>query len=87
MLLYQRHSQNCVRAPLRRLFPCKFILTSLVVVSFVPSSSFFLLFHLYKVDLGGGTFDVSVVDVSAAQVETVAIGGDPRLGGGDFDDR
>ena len=40
-----------------------------------------------KVDLGGGTFDVSVVDVSAAQVETVAIGGDPRLGGGDFDDR
>jgi hypothetical protein len=40
-----------------------------------------------EVDLGGGTFDVSVVDVSAARVETVAIGGDPRLGGGDFDDR
>lgn len=38
------------------------------------------------VDLGGGTFDVSVVDVKADRVETVAVGGDPLLGGVDFDE-
>jgi molecular chaperone DnaK len=44
--------------------------------------------HTYAVyDLGGGTFDVSIVEVRAGNVSVVGTGGDPRLGGGDFDDR
>jgi len=44
--------------------------------------------HTYAVyDLGGGTFDVSIVQVSPGNVSVVGTGGDPRLGGGDFDDR
>ncbi|MBA2696359.1 MAG: Hsp70 family protein [Actinobacteria bacterium] len=44
--------------------------------------------HTYVVyDLGGGTFDVSIVQVSPGNVSVVGTGGDPRLGGGDFDDR
>lgn len=43
--------------------------------------------HVYAVyDLGGGTFDVSVIVVEGEQIEVVATSGDPRLGGGDFDD-
>ncbi|MEM7154288.1 MAG: molecular chaperone DnaK [Myxococcota bacterium] len=38
-------------------------------------------------DLGGGTFDVSVLEVSGDVVEVVATGGDTHLGGDDFDDR
>jgi molecular chaperone DnaK len=38
-------------------------------------------------DLGGGTFDVSVVRLSPRRFETVAIEGDVRLGGKDWDDR
>ena len=38
-------------------------------------------------DLGGGTFDVSVLEVSGEVVEVVATGGDTHLGGDDFDDR
>ncbi|ANZ41014.1 hypothetical protein BBK82_38580 [Lentzea guizhouensis] len=38
-------------------------------------------------DLGGGTFDVSIIQVSPGNVSVVGTGGDPRLGGGDFDDR
>jgi molecular chaperone DnaK len=38
-------------------------------------------------DLGGGTFDVTVVRLSPRQFETVAIEGDVRLGGKDWDDR
>jgi actin-like ATPase involved in cell morphogenesis/tetratricopeptide (TPR) repeat protein len=37
-------------------------------------------------DLGGGTFDVSVIQVEGAQIEFIATSGDPRLGGSDFDD-
>lgn len=37
-------------------------------------------------DLGGGTFDVSIITVEEQRVEVVATSGDPRLGGGDFDD-
>jgi len=37
-------------------------------------------------DLGGGTFDISVLDVDGNQFEVVATGGDPFLGGLDFDD-
>ena len=37
-------------------------------------------------DLGGGTFDISILEVSADVVEVVATNGDTRLGGDNFDD-
>jgi molecular chaperone DnaK len=42
--------------------------------------------HLCAVyDLGGGTFDVSIIEVGGGNVSIVGTGGDPLLGGGDFD--
>src|SRR5919204_2862030 len=38
-------------------------------------------------DLGGGTFDVTLVRLSQHQFQTLAIEGDVRLGGKDWDDR
>jgi len=38
-------------------------------------------------DLGGGTFDVSVLDISSDTVEVKATNGDTHLGGEDFDRR
>jgi len=38
-------------------------------------------------DLGGGTFDVTVIRMVAGMLEVLGTGGDPQLGGGDFDDR
>ncbi|CAN0892522.1 Heat shock 70 kDa protein BIP2, partial [Linum grandiflorum] len=38
-------------------------------------------------DLGGGTFDVSVMDVEDNVFGVLAVGGDTNLGGGDFDRR
>ena len=38
-------------------------------------------------DLGGGTFDVSVLDISDGVFEVLATAGNNRLGGDDFDDR
>ncbi|MEI7742082.1 MAG: molecular chaperone DnaK [bacterium] len=38
-------------------------------------------------DLGGGTFDVSVLDMSEGTVEVKATNGDTHLGGDDFDQR
>ncbi len=38
-------------------------------------------------DLGGGTFDVSVLDVSSDTVEVKSTNGDTHLGGDDFDQR
>ncbi|MFQ5740099.1 MAG: Hsp70 family protein [Acidobacteriota bacterium] len=38
-------------------------------------------------DLGGGTFDVSVVSLESGVVEVLASTGDHQLGGDDFDDR
>jgi molecular chaperone DnaK len=38
-------------------------------------------------DLGGGTFDVSILDVQNGVFEVRATGGDPHLGGEDFDNR
>ena len=38
-------------------------------------------------DLGGGTFDISILEVSEDVVEVVATNGDTHLGGDDFDDR
>ena len=37
-------------------------------------------------DLGGGTFDVSIIQVETGNLNVIATAGDPRLGGGDFDD-
>lgn len=36
-------------------------------------------------DLGGGTFDVTMIDVSDSAIRVVATGGDSRLGGADWD--
>ena len=36
-------------------------------------------------DLGGGTFDVTVMRISKNEIRVVATGGDPRLGGVDWD--
>lgn len=38
-------------------------------------------------DLGGGTFDVSVIEISDRVIEVLATSGDNHLGGDDFDDR
>lgn len=38
-------------------------------------------------DLGGGTFDVSVIDIGDNIIEVLATSGDNRLGGDDFDER
>jgi L1 cell adhesion molecule like protein len=38
-------------------------------------------------DLGGGTFDVSIVNVERGKFEVKAVGGDTHLGGEDFDNR
>jgi molecular chaperone DnaK len=43
------------------------------------------LFIVY--DLGGGTFDVTVIQMVGQMLEVMGTGGDPNLGGGDFDDR
>jgi molecular chaperone DnaK len=37
-------------------------------------------------DLGGGTFDVTILEMDNEAVDVVAVGGDPFLGGKDFDD-
>ena len=38
-------------------------------------------------DLGGGTFDVSILEIGDGVVEVLATSGDTRLGGDDFDQR
>ena len=38
-------------------------------------------------DLGGGTFDVSILDIGDGIIEVLATNGDTRLGGDDFDQR
>ena len=38
-------------------------------------------------DLGGGTFDVSILEIKGEIKEVLASGGDTRLGGDDFDER
>jgi molecular chaperone DnaK len=37
-------------------------------------------------DLGGGTFDVSIIDIGDGVIEVLATSGNNRLGGDDFDD-
>ena len=36
-------------------------------------------------DLGGGTFDVSIIDIGDGVIEVLAVNGDSHLGGDDFD--
>ena len=44
--------------------------------------------HIYVVyDLGGGTFDVTVIRMAAGELVVLGTGGDPQLGGGNFDDK
>lgn len=46
--------------------------------------------HQQKVmvyDLGGGTFDVSIIDIGDGVIEVLATSGDNHLGGDDFDER
>lgn len=38
-------------------------------------------------DFGGGTFDITILDVSPDTVEVLSTGGEPHLGGEDFDQR
>ena len=38
-------------------------------------------------DLGGGTFDVSILDIGEGIIEVLATAGDTHLGGDDFDQR
>ncbi|MDO4632853.1 MAG: molecular chaperone DnaK [Eubacteriales bacterium] len=38
-------------------------------------------------DLGGGTFDVSIIEIGDGVIEVLATNGDNRLGGDDFDQR
>ncbi len=38
-------------------------------------------------DLGGGTFDVSIIEIGGDVIEVLATSGDNHLGGDDFDDR
>src|SRR5271157_631176 len=44
--------------------------------------------HIYAVyDLGGGTFDVSIIEVCGGNISILGTGGNSRLGGGDFDNK
>ncbi|MBP5471895.1 MAG: Hsp70 family protein, partial [Lachnospiraceae bacterium] len=38
-------------------------------------------------DLGGGTFDVSIIDIGDGVIEVLATNGDTHLGGDDFDNK
>ena len=38
-------------------------------------------------DLGGGTFDVSIIEIGDGVIEVLATAGDNRLGGDDFDQK
>jgi len=40
---------------------------------------------LFIVDIGGGTFDTAILEVNNTNFNTLAIGGDNKLGGDDFD--
>ena len=42
---------------------------------------------VFVFDLGGGTFDVTVMKVSGSKIEMIATNGDHRLGGKDWDDK
>ena len=41
---------------------------------------------VFVFDLGGGTFDVTIIEVKGNEINELAIDGDPKLGGKDWDD-
>ena len=43
--------------------------------------------NVFVFDLGGGTFDVTIMKVSGSKIEMIATNGDHRLGGNDWDDK
>src|SRR5262249_55978226 len=38
-------------------------------------------------DLGGGTFDISLIQLTDTSIEVLVVGGDHRLGGADWDEK
>ncbi len=38
-------------------------------------------------DLGGGTFDVSIIEIGDGVIEVLSTSGDNKLGGDDFDNK
>lgn len=42
---------------------------------------------VFVVDLGGGTFDISILEANKKQYNTVAVDGDRKLGGDNFDEK
>ena len=57
-----------------------FLNTNTIIENNDSSEKFFLVF-----DLGGGTYDVSLVEQNDTMVETISSSGNQMLGGGDFD--
>ncbi len=43
--------------------------------------------NVFVLDLGGGTFDVTIMKVSDSEIQMLATNGDHRLGGKDWDDK
>ncbi len=43
--------------------------------------------NVFVFDLGGGTFDVTIMNVSESEIQMLATNGDHRLGGKDWDDK
>ena len=43
--------------------------------------------NVFVFDLGGGTFDVTIMQVSESEIQMLATNGDHRLGGKDWDDK
>ena len=43
--------------------------------------------NVFVFDLGGGTFDVTIMNVSESSIQMLATNGDHRLGGKDWDDK
>lgn len=41
--------------------------------------------NVFVIDLGGGTFDVSILKIDGNEFKTINVGGDRQLGGDDFD--
>ncbi|WP_455544087.1 Hsp70 family protein [Intestinibacter sp.] len=41
--------------------------------------------NIFVIDLGGGTFDVSILNIDGNEFKTVGVDGDRKLGGDDFD--
>jgi len=61
----------------------EFVRGKTVITPDIPGGSLTALVY----DLGGGTFDVTVVRLAAKQFDTVATDGEVKLGGKDWDDR